>query len=159
MQATQQIYVQPPAPFPLISLHLAPCSPLQHILSELNFDDDSVYLRTASTGPLDLSLPVSTLCIGAVDGVSRHPATVRVCARVRGGKGGFGTQLRAAGGRMSAKTGTNYDSCRDLSGRRLGTLKEAQRYVMSLPFSLHPQSHLRGTCGSSMRIQLTPQSI
>lgn len=30
---------------------------------------------------------------------------------------------------MSAGKSTNFDSCRDLSGRRLGTIKEAQRWV------------------------------
>ncbi|WFD00324.1 hypothetical protein MYAM1_003072 [Malassezia yamatoensis] len=49
---------------------------------------------------------------------------VRCCAM--GGKGGFGNQLRAAGARMANKNG-NVDSCRDLSGRRIKTIKEAQR--------------------------------
>lgn len=44
-----------------------------------------------------------------------------------GGKGGFGSQLRAAGGRMSSQKTSNNDSCRDLSGRRLSTLKEAKK--------------------------------
>ncbi|KAH9836685.1 telomere stability and silencing-domain-containing protein [Rhodofomes roseus] len=43
-----------------------------------------------------------------------------------GGKGGFGSQLRAAGGRMSSQKTSNNDSCRDLSGRRLSTIKEAK---------------------------------
>jgi hypothetical protein len=46
-----------------------------------------------------------------------------------GGKGGFGSQLRAAGGRMSSQKTGNNDSCRDLSGRRLGTVKEAKKCV------------------------------
>jgi Silencing defective 2 N-terminal ubiquitin domain len=46
-----------------------------------------------------------------------------------GGKGGFGSQLRAAGGRMSSQRTSNNDSCRDLSGRRLSTVKEAKKYV------------------------------
>ncbi|WFD32504.1 hypothetical protein MSPP1_003552 [Malassezia sp. CBS 17886] len=51
-------------------------------------------------------------------------------ARMRcvGGKGGFGNMLRAQGGRMSVRSkDQNMDSCRDLSGRRLSTVKEAQR--------------------------------
>jgi hypothetical protein len=58
--------------------------------------------------------------------------------RMLGGKGGFGSQLRAAGGRMSAGKKTNNDSCRDLNGRRLRTLQEADRFVF---FSSHP-NHL-----------------
>ncbi|PFH53125.1 hypothetical protein AMATHDRAFT_113546, partial [Amanita thiersii Skay4041] len=53
--------------------------------------------------------------------------TLRLTPRVLGGKGGFGSQLRAAGGRMSSQKTSNNDSCRDLSGRKLSTLKEAKK--------------------------------
>ena len=52
--------------------------------------------------------------------------SLRLIPRVRGGKGGFGSQLRAAGGRMSSQKTSNNDSCRDLNGRRLSTIKEAK---------------------------------
>ena len=55
--------------------------------------------------------------------------SLRLTPAMRGGKGGFGSQLRAAGGRMSSQKTNNNDSCRDLSGRRLSTIKEAKRYV------------------------------
>jgi hypothetical protein len=42
---------------------------------------------------------------------------VHVTCGLRGGKGGFGTQLRASA-RRGTQT-TNFDACRDLSGRRL----------------------------------------
>jgi len=61
---------------------------------------------------------------------------LRLVPRLRGGKGGFGSQLRAAGGRMSSQKTSNNDSCRDLSGRRLSTIKEAKRlaeYIESEP--------------------------
>ncbi|KAI9471207.1 hypothetical protein LPJ55_001797 [Coemansia sp. RSA 990] len=45
--------------------------------------------------------------------------------RVLGGKGGFGSTLRSQGSRMSNKP-NSFDDCRDLYGRRLRTLKEAQ---------------------------------
>ncbi|OJJ49174.1 hypothetical protein ASPZODRAFT_129584 [Penicilliopsis zonata CBS 506.65] len=52
--------------------------------------------------------------------------TVPLC----GGKGGFGSQLRAAGGRMSSKRkrnqGENNGSSRNLDGRRLRTVNEAK---------------------------------
>lgn len=53
--------------------------------------------------------------------------TLRLIPRVLGGKGGFGSQLRAAGGRMSSQKTNNNDSCRDLNGRRLSTIKEAKK--------------------------------
>lgn len=43
--------------------------------------------------------------------------TVNMVGTLLGGKGGFGSQLRSS--KSSVKT-TNFDSCRDLSGRRLG---------------------------------------
>jgi hypothetical protein len=54
---------------------------------------------------------------------------MRLAPRVLGGKGGFGSQLRAAGGRMSSQKTNNKDSCRDLNGRRLSTIREAKRCV------------------------------
>ncbi len=57
--------------------------------------------------------------------------SLRLVPRMRGGKGGFGSQLRAAGGRMSSQKTSNNDSCRDLSGRRLSTIKEAKKCVLS----------------------------
>lgn len=55
--------------------------------------------------------------------------SLRLVPRLRGGKGGFGSQLRAAGGRMSSQKTSNNDSCRDLTGRRLSTIKEAKKCV------------------------------
>ncbi|KAJ6189698.1 hypothetical protein N7519_004606 [Penicillium mononematosum] len=55
---------------------------------------------------------------------------LRLTAPIRGGKGGFGSQLRAAGGRMSSKRkrnqGDNNGSSRNLDGRRLRTVNEAK---------------------------------
>ncbi|KAJ5934967.1 hypothetical protein N7466_004514 [Penicillium verhagenii] len=55
---------------------------------------------------------------------------VRLSVPMCGGKGGFGSQLRAAGGRMSSKRkrnqGDNNSSSRNLDGRRLRTVAEAK---------------------------------
>lgn len=54
-------------------------------------------------------------------------STFDIRLRLVGGKGGFGSQLRAQGNRMSSrKRAGNYEACRDLSGRRLRSVKEAQ---------------------------------
>lgn len=58
-----------------------------------------------------------------------QPITLEIRTSMRGGKGGFGSQLRAAGGKMSAaarRGEENRDSCRDLNGRRLSTIKQAR---------------------------------
>lgn len=56
--------------------------------------------------------------------------TLRLSLPLCGGKGGFGSQLRAAGGRMSSKRkknqGENNGSSRNLDGRRLRTVNEAK---------------------------------
>nr|CAG8591050.1 8751_t:CDS:2 [Entrophospora candida]CAG8604733.1 13804_t:CDS:2 [Entrophospora candida] len=44
-----------------------------------------------------------------------------------GGKGGFGSMLRAQGGKMASQKTTNFEACRDLNGRRLRTVNEAKR--------------------------------
>ena len=58
-----------------------------------------------------------------------HDISLQLLPRLLGGKGGFGSQLRAAGGRMSSQKTSNNDSCRDLTGRRLSTIKEAKKYA------------------------------
>lgn len=56
--------------------------------------------------------------------------TLRLSVPLCGGKGGFGSQLRAAGGRMSSKRkrneGENNGSSRTLDGRRVRTANEAK---------------------------------
>ncbi|KAH0611194.1 uncharacterized protein H6S33_011621 [Morchella sextelata] len=83
-------------------------------------------LSTTSGTPLSPSspLPLSTLTHG------HALLPLRLTLSLPGGKGGFGSQLRAAGGRMSSrkKRGQqeNNDSCRNLDGRRMRTVKEAK---------------------------------
>lgn len=48
--------------------------------------------------------------------------------RMNGGKGGFGSMLRAQGGRMNSQKGpANTEACRDLSGRRIKTVNDAKK--------------------------------
>ncbi|XP_052859962.1 splicing regulator SDE2-like [Anopheles cruzii] len=55
----------------------------------------------------------------------RSSAPLRINERLTGGKGGFGSMLRAIGAQIE-KT-TNRDACRDLSGRRLRDINEEKR--------------------------------
>ncbi|KAL2205325.1 hypothetical protein CC79DRAFT_1335849 [Sarocladium strictum] len=55
--------------------------------------------------------------------------SLRLSLPLCGGKGGFGSQLRAAGGRMSSRKKKNQEdhgSSRNLDGRRLRTVNEAK---------------------------------
>ena len=91
--------------------------------------------------PLDCRLIVTTHChkslatgwspvSALLPDISSTFVQLRLSVPLRGGKGGFGSQLRAAGGRMSSKKkraqGENNGSNRNLDGRRLRTVNEAK---------------------------------
>lgn len=59
------------------------------------------------------------------DHIDMESSTIHVCMRLFGGKGGFGSMLRAIGAQIE-KT-TNREACRDLSGRRLRDINEEKR--------------------------------
>jgi hypothetical protein len=122
----QSVHIRLPAPFSRLHVTLPAAASLSEIpLPRELRNNASTYFRTRS------NVPRSSTRIGSLRNASNpsHPISLELCVRLPGGKGGFGSQLRAAGGRMSAGKSTNFDSCRDLSGRRLGTIKEAQRCV------------------------------
>lgn len=130
-------------PLPTLSLRV-PSETRVHDLYDILCDrypdlpaPDSLYFS-----PLSGSLTPDTR-VSELHGNSSDLVTLRIVPRLRGGKGGFGSQLRAAGGRMSSQKTSNNDSCRDLSGRRLSTIKTAKRYVRSLTSLTHiPDPHL-----------------
>ncbi|KAJ7685307.1 telomere stability and silencing-domain-containing protein [Mycena polygramma] len=116
------------APFPTLSLTVPSETSLECLLPLLRGRypslPPSITLSTHNGVLPSLDSPVSSL---QSDGSSL--ITLRLTPRLLGGKGGFGSQLRAAGGRMSSQKTSNNDSCRDLSGRRLNTIKEAKKLV------------------------------
>ncbi|WWC91403.1 uncharacterized protein L201_006347 [Kwoniella dendrophila CBS 6074] len=125
----QTVHLRLPSPLPLETIHVnsEEETTISDLLSSSHdlLSNENVYLRTRSSGkPLSPTTLISDL---RHESDSSYPVELQVCVRLLGGKGGFGSQLRAAGGRMSSGKATNMDSCRDLSGRRLGTIKEAQR--------------------------------
>jgi len=82
-------------------------------------------LPTASNSPISSLLPLEQNDHG-------NFLSLRLSAPLCGGKGGFGSQLRAAGGRMSSKRKKNQagvdenGSSRNLDGRRIRTVNEAK---------------------------------
>ncbi|KAK8843466.1 hypothetical protein IAR55_007123 [Kwoniella newhampshirensis] len=120
----QTVFLHLPTPLPSVQLSLPSTTPLSSLPLPINLNPSTYYLRTTTSSPLPSATTLNSL--RHVDSPS-HPISLHLCPRLAGGKGGFGSQLRAAGGRMSTAKATNVDSCRDLSGRRLGTIKEAQR--------------------------------
>ncbi|KAF4582059.1 UPF0667 family protein C31G5.18c [Ophiocordyceps camponoti-floridani] len=75
--------------------------------------------------PQESNAPLSTFLFNRKDDFLSLRLGVPLC----GGKGGFGSQLRAAGGRMSSRKNRNQEdhgSSRNLDGRRLRTVNEAK---------------------------------
>jgi len=122
------------APFNTLTLSVPSSTQVSEILPLLKekypLPSSDLFLSLHSGIASDAS-PISSLCDHDCELVS-----FRLSPRILGGKGGFGSQLRAAGGRMSSQKTNNNDSCRDLSGRRLSTIKEAKKlaeYLESEP--------------------------
>ena len=70
--------------------------------------------------PSHLSIPLEHLHARQLSA-----STVTLSLRLPGGKGGFGSLLRSMNPKKTLAD--NYDSCRDLSGRRLRTVQMEQR--------------------------------
>ncbi|KAJ1985136.1 hypothetical protein H4R34_000213 [Dimargaris verticillata] len=93
----------------------------------------------------DLGIPVARQRLCATSGLAlpdhclfvqeaQHEAywACRMALTVCGGKGGFGSMLRAQGGKMSSHKTTNFDACRDLAGRRIKSKKMADAILESM---------------------------
>lgn len=99
----------------------------EEINERLPATDSRLILTTLSNRqlPEESQAPISTYLSSSTD----EFLTLRLAVPLCGGKGGFGSQLRAAGGRMSSKKKRNQEdhgSSRNLDGRRLRTVNEAK---------------------------------
>lgn len=130
----QSITVDSYHPFPAIHFTLpstTPLSLLSYILSPLCPPAlQSISTHSNQHIPLHSTLPLSTLSTTTTNDQHVH---LRLAVKLLGGKGGFASQLRAQGGRMSSNKATNNDSCRDLNGRRLSTINEATKCALGRP--------------------------
>ncbi|KAK0705215.1 telomere stability and silencing-domain-containing protein [Lasiosphaeris hirsuta] len=117
---------------PTLALALPPTTTISELRSELDGRlppgfNTRLILTTLSSRhlPAEPTAAISTLLSSTHDFLS-----LRVAVPLCGGKGGFGSQLRAAGGRMSSKRkknqGEDNGSSRNLDGRRLRTVTEAK---------------------------------
>ena len=114
----------------------APCASLStfNILVEDNSSFDQVWAHIEDLySPEILDQSALLFCNGReFTGLrdSKDVCFLKLVARLPGGKGGFGSQLRAAGGRMASRRSkgeANNQSCRDLNGRRLRVADEAKK--------------------------------
>ncbi|KAK4902543.1 hypothetical protein LTR27_000480 [Elasticomyces elasticus] len=116
-----------------LSLPISPNTPISSALSTIYAHlpqiNHPLLITTTNNKQLLASdtTPVSTLLTNTNDAFLPLRLSVRLC----GGKGGFGSQLRAAGGRMSSRKKRNNEdpngSNRNLDGRRLRTINEAKK--------------------------------
>ncbi|KAF8623699.1 hypothetical protein AX17_007397 [Amanita inopinata Kibby_2008] len=133
------ILVQAFSPFPSLTLSLPSDATVGSLYAHLHSRYPALPTSIASSLVFSTHagrIPSPDTAIASLhprDGVSTaNFVSLRLTPRVLGGKGGFGSQLRAAGGRMSSQKTSNNDSCRDLNGRRLSTLKEAKKIAEHL---------------------------
>ncbi|KAK3684288.1 telomere stability and silencing-domain-containing protein [Podospora appendiculata] len=119
---------------PTLSLALPPTTTITslqtHLASLLPPTTSRLLLTTHANKQLPSSSPspLSSLLPSPLDD---DFLSLRLSLPLCGGKGGFGSQLRAAGGRMSSKRkkgsgGEENGSSRNLDGRRLRTVTEAK---------------------------------
>lgn len=117
-----------------LNLQIKPSQTIGYLFSQvfarLPQTIDGLVLTTVSNKQLLAhdETPVSTLLSSPDDRL----LSLRLNRRLCGGKGGFGSQLRAAGGRMSSRKNRDRQenvngSNRNLDGRRLRTVDEAKR--------------------------------
>lgn len=118
---------------PTLTLPLPLSTTIAELRSELDRrlpeNNTRLLLTTLSSRHLSFSesdTPISSFLSNLEDDFLSLRLSVPLC----GGKGGFGSQLRAAGGRMSSKRkknqGEDNGSSRNLDGRRLRTVTEAK---------------------------------
>ncbi|KAI4130866.1 MAG: hypothetical protein LQ347_003218 [Umbilicaria vellea] len=117
---------------PTLTLPVAASTPISDLASQLSRRlpqiNNRVILTTTSNKEVSQSssAPVASLLSSDHDLFLPLRLSIPLC----GGKGGFGSQLRAAGGRMSSRRkknqGENNGSNRNLDGRRLRTVTEAK---------------------------------
>lgn len=91
-------------PFPTLSFSLPPATPislLPHLLTPL-LSIQHQSLSTASGRSIQSSTPGQLQSLNSGQDASCF-IQLRLVPKVLGGKGGFGSQLRAAGGRMSSQ--------------------------------------------------------
>lgn len=114
------------------SLPLVPSTSIDELWNDLYERLPPIQSRLILTtlGNRQLSRGASTSVGDLLSSPQDDFVSLRLSLPVPGGKGGFGSQLRAAGGRMSSKRKKNQSedngSSRNLDGRRLRTVTEAK---------------------------------
>ena len=139
------VLIQAFAPFPTLSILVPNTTHISELFPLIKGKYPSFPLSLASSlvfSTHSSHVPPPQSLISDLKDISSNIVSLRLSPRLLGGKGGFGSQLRAAGGRMSSQKTNNNDSCRDLTGRRLSTIKEAKKYVFVFRSLLDSNIHV-----------------
>ncbi|ROV89236.1 hypothetical protein VMCG_09889 [Cytospora schulzeri] len=134
-----------------LCLPLPPSTTIHNLWSELDgrlpqdLDNDTFESLVLTTNS-NIDLPqYSEFAISSLTTSEDDLLPLRLSHPLLGGKGGFGSQLRAAGGRMSSKRkknrGDENASSRNLDGRRLRTVTEAKALAEFL--AIKPEMELK----------------
>ncbi|KIM40604.1 hypothetical protein M413DRAFT_446033 [Hebeloma cylindrosporum] len=150
---SNSVLIQAFAPFPTLTISVPESTEIQGLFPLIHERYPAFPLSLASSLVFSTHSghvpPAQSLVSELKSGYSSDGlVTLRLSPRLLGGKGGFGSQLRAAGGRMSSQKTNNNDSCRDLTGRRLSTIKEAKKladYIESEPQRLAAKAEAQRT--------------
>ncbi|ETN43497.1 uncharacterized protein HMPREF1541_02656 [Cyphellophora europaea CBS 101466] len=114
---------------------------LTHLTDRFPQLPPSTRLIISTTAGRQITHYPSTTPLQSIVSTTTHNATcilpLHLSAPLAGGKGGFGSQLRAAGGRMSSRkkkqnAALATGSARNLDGRRLRTIAEAKNLAAYL---------------------------
>jgi hypothetical protein len=82
---------------------------------------------------------------------SLFPVFLNFSCRLVGGKGGFGSQLKTQGAKMDKVKITNFQSCRDLQGRRLRTVHDTNLLMSYLATEEEKQAAKRSKLEDKLR--------
>ncbi|KAM0682016.1 hypothetical protein MDAP_002776 [Mitosporidium daphniae] len=81
---------------------------------------------------------------------------VEVTGKLDGGKGGFGSMLRAQGGRMSKRKASSYDSCRNIDGVRIGSKRQAVELAKFIQEEPHREREREAEIEKAIETALNP---
>ncbi|KZF19975.1 hypothetical protein L228DRAFT_250392 [Xylona heveae TC161] len=115
---------------PTLSLQLSPTASISDLTSQIWERLPAIHSRLILTSNENKQILPSSLSVSSLLTNGDDFLPLRLSVPLCGGKGGFGSQLRAAGGRMSSRRkknqGEDNGSNRNLDGRRLRTVNEAK---------------------------------
>jgi hypothetical protein len=128
------------APPSTLGLHIDSIGDLhQHITAHFRIPSTEQLLAHPLTGQFIHDADLAHLLLAS----QHQDMFVDLRLRLCGGKGGFGANLKSMGNRLARRHQGNYDSCRDLNGRRLRTIAAAKELADAKEQAEHAKEERR----------------